>query len=229
PSSARSSRRRRRGPACSPWRNWSDRSTRDLLTFLVGNLRSRPFLFLATYRSDALVPGHALHGWLAELVRSAGAELLELRRLTRPEVADQIESILGAPARPEVLDAIWERSEGNAFFAEELLAAMVAGQFELPPTLRQVLVARIGALSPAATQVLAMVAAAGSPVRHELLAAMGTLPEGALLQAIRECVDRQVLLVDSRGGGYAFRHNLLRDAVEDQLLPAELAALHRAC
>src|SRR5437660_160440 len=97
--------------------HWSDRSTRDLLTFLVGNLRSRPFLFLATYRSDALVPGHALHGWLAELVRSAGAELLELRRLTRPEVADQIESILGAPARPEVLDAIWERSEGNAFFA----------------------------------------------------------------------------------------------------------------
>ncbi|HMC08223.1 MAG TPA: LuxR family transcriptional regulator, partial [Actinomycetota bacterium] len=106
---------------------------------------------------------------------------------------------------------------------------MVAGQFELPPTLRQVLLARIGVLSSAATHVLALVAAAGSPVRHELLAAMGTLPKEALLRAIRECVDHQVLLVDSRRGGYAFRHNLLRDAVEDQLLPAELAALHRAC
>src|SRR5207247_2257301 len=87
---------------------------------VVAPLRSRPFLFLATYRSDALVLGHALHGWLAELVRSAGAELLDLRRLTRPEVADQLDGILGAPARPEVLEAIWERSEGNAFFTEEL-------------------------------------------------------------------------------------------------------------
>src|SRR5437899_8094753 len=44
--------------------HWSDRSTRDLLTFLVGNLRSRPFLFLATYRSDALVPGMpSTAGW----------------------------------------------------------------------------------------------------------------------------------------------------------------------
>lgn len=208
--------------------HWSDRSTRDLLTFLVGNLRRQPVLFVGSYRSDALVPGHPLHAWLAELLRSADAELIELRRLTRAEMARQLDSILGAPARPDIVEAIWARSGGNAFFAEELLAAMVAGREELPPTLRQVLLARIGSLSPAANTLLAMVATAGSPVRHELLAAIDQLPAPELIRAIRECIDHQVLLVDPRGA-YTFRHSLLREAVEEQLLPAERIALHRAC
>jgi DNA-binding CsgD family transcriptional regulator/tetratricopeptide (TPR) repeat protein len=209
--------------------HWSDRSTRDLLTFLAGNLRRHPFLFLGTYRSDALVPGHALHLWLAELVRGAGAELLELGRLSREEVTRQLAGILGAPPRPDIADAIWARSGGNAFFAEELLAAMVAGQEDLPPTLRQVLMARIGNLSPTASTMLTMVATAGTPVRHELLAALGRLSDEDLIRAIRECVDQQDLLVEPRGDGYTFRHSLLREAVEEQLLPAERIALHRAC
>jgi DNA-binding NarL/FixJ family response regulator len=209
--------------------HWSDRSTRDLLTFLVSNLRSSSVLFVATYRSDALIPGHPLHGWLAEVLRRADIEALELDRLTRPELARQLTSILGGPPRPDVVEAVWQRSEGNAFFAEELLASMVSGQSELPPTLRQVLLAKINLLSAAATQVLGMVAVAGSPVRHDLLAALGILSDADLLKAVRECVDHQVLLADARGGGYAFRHNLLRDAVAEQLLPAERAGLHRAC
>jgi DNA-binding CsgD family transcriptional regulator/tetratricopeptide (TPR) repeat protein len=209
--------------------HWSDRSTRDLLTFLAGNLRHHPFLFVGTYRSDALVPGHALHTWLAEMVRGAAVELIELGRLSRAEMTSQLESILGAAPRPDIIDAIWARSGGNPFFAEELLAAMVHGHEDLPPTLRQVLLARIGNLSPAASTVLAMVATTGSPVRHELLAALGRLSEDDLIRAIRECVGYQVLRVDPRDGGYTFRHNLLRQAVEEQLLPAERIALHRAC
>ena len=106
---------------------------------------------------------------------------------------------------------------------------MVAGQEDLPPTLRQVLTARVGNLSPAASTVLTMVAIAGTPVCHDLLVALGLLSDGDLIRAIRECVDQQLLLVEPRGNGYTFRHSLLREAVEEQLLPAERTALHRAC
>src|SRR5579872_4652013 len=144
--------------------HWADRSTRDLLTFLVAGLRSSPVLLVGTYRTDALVPTHPLHAWLGELLRSADAELIELPRLTKDEVSRQLTSILGGPARPDVVAAVWARSEGNAFFAEELLAALMAGQDDLPPTLRQVLLARIGLLSAEAAQALASVAITGSPV-----------------------------------------------------------------
>src|SRR5579883_2003847 len=63
--------------------HWADRSTRDLLTFLVAGLRSSPVLLVGTYRTDALVPTHPLHAWLGELLRSADAELIELPRLTK--------------------------------------------------------------------------------------------------------------------------------------------------
>ncbi len=208
--------------------HWADRSTRDLLTFLVAGLRSSAVVFIGTYRTEALVPAHPLHAWLGEQLRHADAELIELPRLTEAEIGRQLTSILGGPARPDVVATVWDRSEGNAFFAEELLAAMMAGQDDLPPTLRQVLLARIGLLSPAAARALATVAITGSPVRHEFLVAIGSLPEDELMEAVRECVDHQALIVDARGEGYSFRHNLLREAVLGELLPAERARLHRA-
>ncbi|MGH2719931.1 MAG: helix-turn-helix transcriptional regulator, partial [Actinomycetota bacterium] len=208
--------------------HWADRSTRDLLTFLAAGLRSSAMLFVGTYRTDALVPSHPLHGWLGELLRNRDAELIELPRLTEDEIRLQLTSILGGPPRPDVVAAVWARSEGNAFFAEELLAALISGQDDLPATLRQVLLARLGLLSPAAARVLSTVAITGSPVRHELLFAVGSLPEADLEPAVRECVDRQDLIVDARGDGYAFRHNLLREAVLGELLPGERVRLHRA-
>ena len=63
--------------------HWADQSTRDLLGFLVRNLRGGVALVL-TYRSDELHRRHPLRPFLAELDRSGRAERLELGRLSRP-------------------------------------------------------------------------------------------------------------------------------------------------
>lgn len=208
--------------------HWSDRSTRDLLTYLGGHLQGMAVLLILSYRSDAVITDRSLVTWIGERLR-AGAQLIDLPRLSRPEVTAQLTSILGGPPRPEIAEAVWVRSEGNAFYAEEILASLVAGQSDIPVTLRQVISGRLALLSGAATQVLAMVSAAGSPVRHDLLAAIGLLSDADLLKATREAVDHQILLIDPRTGGYSFRHALLRDSVGEQLLPAERATLHRLC
>jgi len=50
--------------------HWSDRSTRDLLTFLVGNQQVLGgVLIMVTFRSDELHRGHPLRPVLAELGR----------------------------------------------------------------------------------------------------------------------------------------------------------------
>jgi predicted ATPase len=67
--------------------HWADQSTRDLVGFLVRNLRAGVAMVL-TYRSDELQRRHPLRPFLAELERSARAERLELDRLGRRELAD---------------------------------------------------------------------------------------------------------------------------------------------
>src|SRR5215813_2720414 len=108
--------------------HWADQSTRDLLGFLVRNLRAGVALLL-TYRSDELHRRHPLRPFLIELDRSGRAERLELGRLGRRELGELLAGILGEPAPAAVAGEIMARSEGNPFFAEKLLqVAAVAGQ-----------------------------------------------------------------------------------------------------
>jgi catechol 2,3-dioxygenase-like lactoylglutathione lyase family enzyme len=74
--------------------HWADRSTRDLLGYLVRNLRAGVVLVL-TYRSDDLHRRHPLRPFLAELDRGRRVERLELAPLGRRELAGLIAGILG--------------------------------------------------------------------------------------------------------------------------------------
>ena len=204
--------------------HWADRSTRDLLAFLVRNLRHGRLLLLLTYRSDELHRRHPLRPFLAELDRGRRVERLELARFGRAEVAAQLAGIQGAPVPAELAERIHARSGGNAFFVEELAAAATDG--ELPPSLRDTLLARIELLAEPAQRVLGVAAASGTRVDHDLLAEVAGLPEPKLLSALRETVSAQVLLVDADDGTYGFRHALVKEAVYGELLPGERTRLH---
>jgi DNA-binding CsgD family transcriptional regulator len=206
--------------------HWADRSTRDLLAFLHRNLRRGRLLLMLTYRSDELHRRHPLRPFLAELDRDRRVERLELARFGRAEVAAQLAGIHGAPVAAELATRIHARSGGNAFFVEELAASAAADDGELPPSLRDTLLARIELLGEEAQQVLRVAAAAGARVEHELLAEVAGLPEPELLAALREAVSAQVLLADAAEGSYGFRHALVKEAVYAELLPGERTRLH---
>ena len=209
--------------------HWADRSTRDLLAFLARNLRAEQLLRVATYRSDELHRRHPLRPFLAELGRVERVERIDLARFDRHDLAVLLAGILGGPADPATVDDVLARSEGNAFFAEELLAAAAQRTGSaLPPSLRDVLLIRFEALSERAQAVVRVAAVAGRTVGHELLATVATLPEADLLEGLREAVADQVLLVDPDRAGYAFRHALVQEAVYGEALPGELTRLHAA-
>ncbi|HEX8858860.1 MAG TPA: AAA family ATPase, partial [Actinomycetes bacterium] len=206
--------------------HWADRSTRDLLGFLVRNLRGGVALVL-TYRSDELHRRHPLRPFLAELERGRRVERLELGRLSRRELTDLLAAILDhRPAARQVRE-VFARSQGNPFYAEELLAAAPDGA-GLPPAVRDLLLARVEALPEEAQRVLRVAAAAGSRVDHELLAAVAGVPDRRLLELLREAVNRHLLASDQAGGAYRFRHALVQEVLYDDLLPGERAALHAA-
>jgi DNA-binding CsgD family transcriptional regulator len=203
--------------------HWADRSSRDLLRYLLARLVDEPVVVVASYRADDLHRRHPLRPLLAELVRLPGVERIELAPLPDADVGALVRGL--AAGLPEsTVDDVVARAEGNAFYAEELLAAGLHGE-ALPLGLTDVLLARVEQRSPAAQQVLRIAAVAGRRVRHELVAAVGGLATGDLEAALAEAVHHHLLVV-SDDGRYRFRHALLREAVLADLLPGERVRLH---
>ena len=90
--------------------HWSDRSTRDLLGFLVRNLRDVPVMLLFTYRSDELHRRHPLLPFLAELERTGRVERLALVPFDRRESAQQLRAIAGHDLDAGLIESIHARS-----------------------------------------------------------------------------------------------------------------------
>jgi DNA-binding CsgD family transcriptional regulator/tetratricopeptide (TPR) repeat protein len=207
--------------------HWADQSTRDLLAFLVRNLRRERVLLVVTYRSDEPRTDR-LGRWLAELDRVGPVQRLELARLDRGETAAQLVGILGAAPPADLVDAIFGRSEGNPFFSEELLSSVRAGTNALAPTLRDLLRGRVEALPERSQDLLAAVVVAGRRVPHRLLASVAGLDHRELADALRVVVAHQLLVTRPGEDGYDVRHALLREVVDADLLPGERARLHTA-
>jgi predicted ATPase len=105
--------------------HWSDETTLEFLRHLARQARSAPLLLLLTYRTDDATPD--LHGLLAALDRERLASELHLQPLLPAEVERMLRAIfsLDRPVRGEVLDLLYALTEGNAFFVEEVLKALV--------------------------------------------------------------------------------------------------------
>ena len=214
--------------------HWADRSTLELVAFLVRALRSERVLLVLTCRTDELHRHHPLRPVLAAWERARSVLRVDVPRLARDQVAVQLAAILGEQPRPSLVDAVYERSEGNAYFVEEVLQIVQQGRApgELPQSLRDVLLTHVEALGDPAQRVLRAASAAGTSVPERVLAAVVAAVTGldrdAFAAAVREVVERHLLLVDESLPGYAFRHALTRDAVYHDMLPGELVELHAA-
>ncbi|HUA44859.1 MAG TPA: AAA family ATPase [Solirubrobacteraceae bacterium] len=205
---------------------WADRSTCDFFSFLISAARHEPIALMITYRSDELRRRHPLRHCMLELERSGAAIRVELGPFTRAEVREQVAAILDEPPPAALVDRLLQRSEGNPFFTEELLASSHAPGEPLPESLRDTLLARVESQSTVVRDVLRIAAVAGRTVDHALLAAVAELSEDRLNGALREAIESYLLAPDSARAGYSFRHALLREAIYSDLLPGERRNLH---
>lgn len=226
--------------------HWADPSSRDVVRFLAARLRGQHLLVVASYRTDDLHRRHPLRPLLAELLRRTGVRQIDLPAFSRAELSEFAAAVTGSPLPERAVQEVLDRSEGNAYFAEELLSdepdaghrsTSDAGRpgAGLPGTLADVLRARVEAL-PEHVQLLARIAAVGGRrVREQLLAAAwhrfvetgspGPAADG-FEAALRAAVAHNLVTSEGRAD-WAFRHALLAEAVYADLLPSEQVTLHR--
>ncbi len=201
--------------------HWADEATLTVLRFLLRAVASGPIMIVLSYRSDDVHRGHPLRVFLTEIERGRRAKRLELRRLTRAQVRKQAQSILGRTPDFDLVESVFERSEGVPFFVEELVGCEDS---VLPETLRDVLLARYERLDEATQYFLRVVSAGGLRVEHELVEEVFDRGAEQLDAAARAAVVANVLVVDD--SAYTFRHALVREAVHGDLLPGERTRFH---
>lgn len=204
--------------------HWADQSTLDLVLFLARRLRGSRVTLVLAYRSDELHRRHPLRPVIAELSRGYVRERIELAPLDPAAVMELIAGLGDVTAvGPSEIVA---RAEGNPFYVEELVALDPGGR-GLPPSLRDVLLARVAATDEPTGHVLAACAVIGREADRELIDAVTMLDPPVLDSALRTAVDRSILVADQDGRSYRFRHALLEEAVHDDLLPGDRIELHR--
>ena len=209
--------------------HWADASTRDLVTFLSRVLHRERVALIGSYRTDDLHRRHPLRPVVAELQRLPSVISVDLAPLDPSALAEHLTATVAGRIGATELNDIVARAEGNAYYAEELLAASVTGNraehSALPAGLAALLLSRVEQLSDATQQVLRAAAVAGRKADDELVRALSGLEAADYEAAVREAVTHQLLVPDG-DEGYVFRHALLREAVYGDLLPGERTRLH---
>ena len=208
--------------------HWADAGTLAATSFLLRAIHAEPITIVATFRVDEVTRKHPLRAWLAEVVRDAAVERIELEPLDKVDVGSLIDHILGERLQDREVSDIHARSDGNPFFVEELLCCRDEYDETLPASLRDVLLSRIDALPDGAQALIGVAAVGGREVEHELL--MDVADDEARPADLRVLVDSGLLQpVEALDGddAYRFRHALLNEVVYDEMLPTERRRTHR--
>ncbi|MGH2502457.1 MAG: hypothetical protein ACRDID_08065, partial [Ktedonobacterales bacterium] len=153
---------------------------------------------------------------------------LALEPLTERETRELVGALVAGA--PQAIHAkIAERSGGNPFFAIELARGLEGGSAapdSLPDTVQEAVQERLDALAPRERAVLQAAAVAGRAFRPATLqAAMEPQAPAEVATALENLQARDLITPDA-GGGYAFRHILIRDVAYGVLSRAERIRLH---
>ncbi|MFI8829925.1 ATP-binding protein [Streptomyces afghaniensis] len=192
--------------------HWADEATLDLLRFLGRRLGACSAMVAVAYRQDEVGPRHPLRVLAGDL-----AALPSVRRLTVPTLSEAAVARLAAGTGIDPAE-LHRRTGGNAFFVTQVLAD---GGATVPATVRDAVLARAARLAPGARDALDAVACLGTRAAPWLVQAVSGRSAGEL----DECVERGMLTAEH--GAVAFRHELVRVAVEQAIPPGRAAELHR--
>jgi predicted ATPase len=123
--------------------------------------------------------------------------VLELGPLEEEDVTALLAARADSPLSAALTHTIVARSEGNPFYAEELLAASDRSG-ELPRRLRDLLLERVARLDERTRSLLHVASAVGRDVGYTLLCAVAGLPERDVRESLRQAVEHRVLVAEQR-------------------------------
>jgi DNA-binding SARP family transcriptional activator/tetratricopeptide (TPR) repeat protein len=221
--------------------HWADQPTLLLLQHVLRSSQPSPLLVVGTFRHTEVDPQHPLAEALAEVRREQPFEQIVLDGLGPDELGDLIVGVTGSAGGERFVSAIHNETEGNPFFAEEVLRHLAEsgtleqrmatgslGAIGLPEGVKDVVGRRLARLGEHANHLLAIAAVVGRRFGVDVLERLSELDEEELVCALEDALAAD-LIADEPGtaGRFAFTHALVRETAYDAISRTRRLRLHR--
>lgn len=221
--------------------HWADKSTLLLLRHLLRHPQLRDLLVVGTFRHVEVGRDHPLVDLLTDLRRERRYDRLTLPGLDDGATQTLVADRLGRDATPEFVHRLREQTEGNVFFIEETIRALVDSglsarqtvteadleRLGVPEGVSEIVGRRVSHLSEFAAEVLTAASVVGRNFRLGIVAQIvGQSPEEVMCALEESMAAGLVLEAADRIDVFAFSHALVREVLYGQLSVSRRVRLH---
>jgi tetratricopeptide (TPR) repeat protein len=225
---------------------WADESTLALLVHLARRVPQLRITIIGSYRDEYVESNPALIRSLEELIR-LGFRPLKLSGLSHYDVAGMLTALSGRPAPAKLVNVVFEESQGNPFFVEEVYRHLLeedrlfdpAGQFrsdieiaeiDVPENVRLIIGRRLQRFDEDEKRILAAAAVIGRSFSFQLLAEVTNIDVDELFDVVEKAQRMAIIIASSEGPGTPFRfaHELVRQTILAGVAGPRLQLIHAA-
>ena len=225
--------------------HWADEPTLLLIEHMAALMPEIRVIGVGTYRDVELDVARPLAASIERLLRGRLTERVSVKRFDRDGVATMLEALAGKPVPDQVVVAVFDETEGNPFFVEEVFRHLVeegkifdesgnfrtnitVGELDVPESVRLVVGRRLERLGPDAQRVLAAGAVVGRAFPFSLLEQITEVDSGTLLDIVEDAEAARVIVPEERDGEvhYSFGHELIRQTLLSSISLLRRQRLH---
>ena len=221
--------------------HWADRSSLLLLEFIAREIAESGMVLAGLFRDTESAPERLLAKTMVEVSREPANQRLDLTGLNEDEVARMVSLLSREETPPEdAISQIMARTGGNPFFVTELVTHHKerdgsnasyrehADRYGVSDAVRELIRQRLSRLNPACQDVLSVAAVIGREFNPRMIHLVTQLSLERVLDHLEEAANTK-MIGSPRGAtmAYFFVHDLIREAIYEDLRPSQRLTLHR--
>lgn len=225
--------------------HWADSGSLALLRYLAKRTQQQRILLTVTYREVELDEALPFHETLLDLNRKRLGTRIKLKRFDEQQTRDLLAAVFEEEITEEFLEGIYQETEGNPFFIEEVCKALVeSGQvyytengwerlsmeeLEIPQSVRVAIQSRLSKFPEQYQDALNLAAVLGREFDFDTLAEASELDEDTLIEVLEAAEDAQLIEeVSGKGSAtFSFVHALIPSTLVEGVRTLRRRRLHK--